>query len=155
MLSECGGVEGHGFRVTGFGLRVSGFGFRVSGLEIGYVCPMKSYQELDVWQVSMQLAKEVYGLTGQLPKEETYGLSSQFRRAAVSIPSNIAEGYGRSHRGEYLQFLGIAQGSQSELTTLLLLARDLYSLGDVPVLDTTDRVGQMLTKLRASLMRKA
>lgn len=99
----------------------------------------------------MQLAQEVYRLTRQLPKEETYGLSSQLRRSAVSIPTNIAEGYGRSHRGEYLQFLGIAQGSQSELTTLLLLTRELYALDEDAVLDTTVRVGQMLTKLRASL----
>lgn len=74
----------------------------------------------------MELAKEIYKITGKFPKSETYGLSSQMQRSAVAIASNIAEGYKRSHRQEYIQFLSIANGSAAELETQLLLARDLY-----------------------------
>ena len=78
---------------------------------------MKDYRELVVWQKSIQLVKEVYLLTNLLPKEELFGLSSQLRRAAVSVPSNIAEGYGRNSRQDYLRFLNIARGSTYEVET--------------------------------------
>ena len=74
-----------------------------------------SYRELRVWQMSMRLAEDCYRLTRTFPKEELFGLTSQIRRASSRIPANIAEGYGRGHRGEYLQFLRIAQGSLNEL----------------------------------------
>ena len=83
----------------------------------------KSYRELIVWQKSMELAEKVYLLVKALPKEETYALSDQMRRAAVSIPSNIAEGHARQSQKEFLQFLCIARGSRAELETQLLLAR--------------------------------
>ena len=76
----------------------------------------------------MELAKELYHLTEKFPKQEQYGLTSQMRRAAVSIPSNIAEGYKRRNRSEYLQFLSIANGSAGELETQLLLAKDVAKL---------------------------
>ena len=86
----------------------------------------QSYKELIVWQKSIQLVKSVYRLTEQFPKSELYGLSSQMRRAAVSIPSNIAEGYKRKGRAEFLQFLSIAEGSSAELETQIIISKELY-----------------------------
>ena len=81
-----------------------------------------SYKDLLVWNQAMDLAVAVYGPTKAWPKEELYGLTSQVRRAAASVPANIAEGYGREVRGLYQQFLRIAQGSLKELETQLLIA---------------------------------
>ena len=86
---------------------------------------LKSYKELNVWQKAYSLCLSIYKLTGSFPREEKYGLTSQIRRAAVSVPSNIAEGYGRKSTKEYLQLLYIAYGSVCELETQLLLAGDL------------------------------
>ena len=86
---------------------------------------MKSYIELDVWKQSRQLVKQTYELTKQFPKEEQYGLSNQMRRCSVSIPSNIAEGHGRNHIKDSLQFFFIARGSLYELETQLYLSSDL------------------------------
>jgi four helix bundle protein len=74
-----------------------------------------SFRDLQIWQKAMQLAVAVYRLTDAFPREERYGLTSQIRRSAVSIPSNIAEGQGRTNLGEFRQFLGIARGSNCEL----------------------------------------
>jgi len=113
---------------------------------------MQSYRELEVWKLSMQLAHDVYFLTNDLPKSELYSLTSQIRRAVVSVSANIAEGYGRNNRGEYIQFLGIATGSLCELETLLYLADDLYQMKRVTELvDMCRRIGQMLRKLKESL----
>lgn len=87
--------------------------------------PIHSYRELIVWQKSMDLVLEVYDLTSKYPKEELYGLVSQSRRCAVSIPSNIAEGRRRGSRKDFRQFLIIAYSSGAELETLLELARRL------------------------------
>ncbi len=86
---------------------------------------LKSYKELTVWQKSMDLVEEIYRITKMLPKSETYGLCSQMQRAAVAIPSNIAEGSKRKQK-EYAQFLGIAYGSAAELETQLILVKRLY-----------------------------
>ncbi len=91
---------------------------------------VKSFRELTFWVKSMVLAKEIYRLTDSFPKQETYGLSSQMRRSAVSIPSNIAEGKQRNNLREYIQFLGIAYGSSAELETQMLLAIDIYGNKD-------------------------
>ncbi len=113
---------------------------------------MRSYEELEVWQLAMVTAQKVYSLTRRLPKEELYGLASQMRRAAVSIPANIAEGYARAGRKEYLQFPSVARGSQAELATLLKLTAMVY-----PDLKTEDeqshaaRTGMMLSKLHKAL----
>jgi four helix bundle protein len=85
----------------------------------------QSFTELSVWQRSMQLAEAVYHLTQSFPREEIYGMTSQMRRAAVSIPSNIAEGQGRGTNREFQQFLSIARGSTCEIQTQLVLARRL------------------------------
>ena len=86
---------------------------------------IRSYKDLIAYQKGYKLALEIYKITQNYPKEEIYGLISQMRRSAVSIPCNIAEGYRRGHRKEYLQFLHMAYGSCSELETLLSLSRDL------------------------------
>ncbi len=85
---------------------------------------VNSYKDLIVWQKSMVLAKLIYAQTKSFPKDELYGLTSQIRRSSVSIPSNIAEGYARKSRKEYLQFYSIAYGSALELETQILLAYD-------------------------------
>ena len=115
---------------------------------------LESYRDLEVWKVSMQLAKEVYQATEVMPKQEIYGLTSQIRRASVSVPANIAEGYGRNHRKEYLQFLGIANGSLKELETLLLLANSLNYIDDMTeLMNLCESAGRLLTRLRQSLQR--
>jgi four helix bundle protein len=86
---------------------------------------VKTHRDLLAWQKGMALAKAVYEATKAFPKEELFGLTSQIRRAAVSVPANIAEGSGRGSTKEFLQFLMIARGSLAEVETLLLLAKDL------------------------------
>lgn len=86
---------------------------------------ISSYKELIVWQKSVELVSKVYEITRLFPEEEKYGLTSQIRRSAVSIPSNIAEGYGRGSSKTYLQFLSIARGSLFELETQFRIARKL------------------------------
>jgi len=86
---------------------------------------LKSYKELKVWQKAYNLCIKIYKITKTFPKEELYGLTSQIRRAAVSVPSNIAEGYGRKTTPEYIRSLYIAYGSSCELETQILLSGDL------------------------------
>jgi len=83
---------------------------------------MISYKKLDVWKISMETVKEIFILTKSYPLEEKYGLISQTNRAAVSIPSNIAEGLGRNHKKDCIQFLHVSRGSAYELETLLTIA---------------------------------
>lgn len=87
---------------------------------------IKTYKELIVWQKSIDLVTEIYKITRVFPKSELYALCSQMQRAVVSIPSNISEGYGRNHRPEFIQFLGVANGSACELETQLIIAKRLY-----------------------------
>jgi four helix bundle protein len=107
----------------------------------------KSYRELLVWQKGIGLSVLVYRLAKQFPREETYGLSNQMRRAAVSIPSNIAEGAGRLNTQEYKQYLGVARGSSFELQTQLTIAREL-GFGKIEQLreaeSACDEIGRML-----------
>ncbi len=86
---------------------------------------MNRFKNLDIWKDAITLAKSVHVLTATLPKEETYGLKSQLRRAAVSVASNIAEGAGRNTNGEFHQFLGIAIGSAFEVDTQLIIGMEL------------------------------
>src|SRR5450759_2378684 len=92
-----------------------------------------NHKDLEVWKESMLLAKEAYLLTKSFPKEELYGITSQIRRASVSVPSNIAEGAARSSDKEFIQFLYISLGSLSELETQLLLSRDLEFTGPLTI----------------------
>ena len=113
-----------------------------------------SYQDLVVWQQAMDLAVAVYLTTQKWPREEVYGLTSQSRRAATSVPANIAEGYGREHRSSYLQFLRIAQGSLKELETHLLIAdrTGIAATGSIPpVLASTESVWKLLRLLLRKL----
>jgi len=114
----------------------------------------KSYRDLVVWQKGIQLTTLIYKLTKSFPREEIYGLTSQTRRAAVSIPSNIAEGAGRLNTPEYRQFLGVARASNFELQTQLVIAREL-EFGDVDQIDFVEglshEVGKMLFATIATL----
>ena len=115
---------------------------------------VRSYRDLVVWQRAMTLAEQVYEITKSFPKEEIYGLTSQMRRAAVSIASNVAEGHARQTRGEFLQSLGHARGSLAELHTQVTLAArlSLLSQADERTLsDSIAAVGRPLNGLRKSL----
>ena len=115
---------------------------------------IRSYRDLVVWQKAMELAEGVYGATSTFPKEEIYGLTSQMRRAAVSVPSNIAEGHDRHSRGEYLLFVGHARGSLSELETQTILAARLGRLPpsyEQSLMELMSEVGRLLNGLRKSL----
>ena len=122
---------------------------RLEGLE------RKTHKDLDVWNRAMDLAAEVYSITGHFPKEELFGLISQTRRAAVSVPSNIAEGAARSSRKEYIQFLYVALGSIAELETQLLLATRLKFITNTEVLEKVERVRRLLLGLLRFLKRKS
>lgn len=101
----------------------------------------RKHQELLVWQQAIELVKLVYKITGRFPQHEIYGLTSQMRRAAVSIPGNIAEGAGRNSKREFVQFLAIARGSLNELDTYVAIAKELGYLGDAKEVQAlTDRV---------------
>ena len=119
---------------------------------------LKNFKELKVWQKAYQLCLEIYKITKGFPKEERYGLTSQIRRSAVSIPSNIAEGYGRKNRGEYIQSLYIAYGSNCELETQIMLSGDLGYIEERSLRRLLEGVGdieRMLKALIKSLGEKA
>ena len=107
--------------------------------------PIKSYKDLEIWQEGIELVGTVYKLTSTFPKDELYGLTSQMRRAAVSVPSNIAEGYARHHRPELRQFLYVSLGSLAELETLSIVAA---RLGYIDAKNFSTTVEQPLVRLR-------
>ncbi len=112
----------------------------------------KPHEQLDAWKFAMQSAKAVYQLTASFPVEERYGLARQMRRAAVSIPSNIAEGAGRNGPNEYFYFIGIARGSLAELETQLQLAGMLdFAPPDHAAFDLLSRTGKLLTGLHKKI----
>ena len=114
----------------------------------------RTHRDLIAWQASMQLLVEAYRVAAQLPDIERYGLASQLRRSAVSIPANIAEGFGRSARGDYLRHLSIASGSLRELQTLLeaiTLLNYLRQTATEPAQNASRRTGFLLRKLQRSL----
>ncbi len=118
---------------------------------------MKNYRELEVWKKAMDMVVAVYGLTAEFPAQERYGLASQMQRAAVSVPANIAEGYGRVHRGDYLHHLSIARGSLAELETHLTLAVRLEFVERekaTVVWNMTQEVGKMLSSMLKNLKEK-
>jgi len=113
----------------------------------------KPHENLEAWKVSMQLVKAVYQLTSAFPPEERYGLAQQMRRAAVSIPSNIAEGAGRNGEKEFLNFIGIARGSLAELDTQLQLAVMFdFTKFDHAAFELADHAGKLLTGLHKKLL---
>ena len=123
------------------------------GISEGVEVMIRSFRELLVWQRSIYLATLVYRLTQGFPREETYGLSSQMRRCAVSIPSNIAEGHGMLNAAEYRQFLGISRGSNFELQTQLLISREL-GIGRPALLDEAEALSHEVGKMLHSIIAK-
>ena len=117
--------------------------------------PVKSFKDLTVWQKSMDVVVSVYKLAKMLPKDETYALSDQLRRAVVSIPSNIAEGSGRNSTKEYIQFLYIALGSACEVETQIIIAQRIGYLKDIEEdIKNINEIKKMLNGLISSLKRK-
>ncbi|MBS1701189.1 MAG: four helix bundle protein [Armatimonadetes bacterium] len=113
-----------------------------------------SFRKLIVWQKAMTLVEVVYRDTSKLPETEKFGLQAQMRRAAVSIPSNIAEGYGRSGTNEYLRFLDIAIGSLRELQTQIEISKRLEYLAIDELETASDEVGKLLFSVRKGLLDK-
>ena len=115
---------------------------------------IRGFKDLEVWQVAMRLVRECYVLTRAFPDTERFGLTNQLRRAAVSVPSNIAEGHGRGSPKSFLQYLWIANGSLAEVETQVLLSIDLEFVSQdeaSSVVDLIQQVGRMLTGLRRSI----
>jgi four helix bundle protein len=113
---------------------------------------IRPHYRLEAWKESITLVKAIYEATKTFPKEETYGLASQMRRAAISVPSNIAEGAARTGSREFAQFLNVSRGSLSELETQLLIAVELrYIAADHNVFARLDKVSRLLTGLHKSV----
>ena len=117
---------------------------------------MRSHHQLHVWQEAMTLVKMVYTATSTFPQSEIYGLTSQMRRASVSIPSNIAEGAARTGTKEFLQFLSISRGSLSELETQILIAKELdYIKNEGEILKQIDKIFGLIGGLMNSLRKRS
>lgn len=119
--------------------------------------PIENYRQLKVWEKAIPLVKQVYQLTGEFPKSEQYGLTSQLRRAAISIPSNIAEGYCRKSTKEYLRHINIAYASLAEIEAQLFIAVELGFMEQSLLADLeiqTEELGRMLNGLTAALEKK-
>ncbi|MBR9986894.1 MAG: four helix bundle protein [Desulfosarcina sp.] len=112
---------------------------------------LKNYKELKVWQKSYKLCLHVYKITKRFPKDEMYGLTSQIRRSAVSIPSNIAEGYGRKTTIEYVRFLYIAYGSVCELETQTMISADLGYVEKERLQELRGEIGDVERMLKAMI----
>ncbi len=110
---------------------------------------MHHFKELNVWQKSINLATDIYDLTTQYPKQETYGLTSQIRKSAISISSNIAEGAGRFSKKEFRHFLNIAYGSAFELETQLIISKNLKYVDD----DTFEPLDNKITDIQKMLYK--
>lgn len=146
---------------TNPGLSVFSFQFLASentmrGLNQEFLSKSRSYQDLVVWRKALELARKIYAFTQRFPKEETYGLIQQARRAAVSISANIAEGQARNGVKEFVQFLGIANGSLAELRTYLYLSAKL-KFSQIPetklLVEDCDEVARLLNSLKSSLLK--
>ena len=103
---------------------------------------IKSYKDLLIWQKGIQLVKEIYLICKDLPKDEVFGLQSQMKRAAISIPSNIAEGYVRNYTQNYIQFIKIARGSLLELETQIIITKELDFINE----DKFDEIINLITE---------
>ncbi|HOC68300.1 MAG TPA: four helix bundle protein [Candidatus Hydrogenedentes bacterium] len=125
--------------------------YDAKGMIMGEV---KNYQDLIVWQKAMDVVVEVYRLTKKFPQGEFYGLTNQIRRAAISIPSNIAEGHTRNSRAEYLNFLSIAQGSRAEVETQMIISVRLGYLTSeetLPTLSLLNEINRIIGTIRQKL----
>lgn len=108
---------------------------------------MKTHKDLEVWKESINLAKTIYMISKDFPNEELYGLTTQMRRSAVSVASNIAEGAARRTKKEFIQYLYISLGSLSELETQLILSRELGLIKEYTILNSVEKIRKMLTGL--------
>ena len=118
----------------------------------------QSYKDLVVWQKGIELAKRIYALTRRFPSEEKFGLTSQMRRAAISVPSNVAEGQARRTTPEFIQFVSHAEGSAAELDTQIILAVELdfcRKTDVLPIYELNDEIRRMLNALRRKLGERA
>jgi len=118
----------------------------------------KSYRDLEVWQLAMALAKQIYAVTASFPSDERFGLINQMRRASVSVPSNIAEGHARASTAEFQPYISIAMGSVAELETQVLLSLDPGFLNpdqQEQLMPKLDQIGKMLRGLHRSLARRS
>ena len=118
---------------------------------------VKQYQDLIAWQRAIALVTDIYKTSCGFPRDETYGLTSQLRRAAVSVPSNIAEGQGRASSGEFIQFLGHARGSLFEIETQVIVAHNLTYLSDAQceaLIAKISELGRILNGLITSVQRR-
>ena len=115
--------------------------------------PIRDHKDLAIWQRSMALARAVYGVAMRLPEHERFGLVQQLQRSAVSVPANIAEGYGRQSTGDYRHHLAIARGSLLELETLLLLCSDVKLLERGSVAEELEEIGH-LNRMLSALIAK-
>ena len=114
---------------------------------------IKSFRDLNIWQKGIDLVKDIYKETQNFPRQEIYGLTNQIRRAAISIPSNIAEGHIRQHRAEFRQFLSVALGSLVELETQIVISRELNYISTEKSLNVIDQMGS-LGKMIRGLIKK-
>ena len=115
---------------------------------------IQTYRDLDIWKTGIDVVKDIYVLTDKFPKHEMYGIVSQMRRSAISIPSNVAEGFKRYHNKEYRQFLYVALGSCAELETQITIARELTYItadNETTLLDKLDHIGRMISNLLKKL----
>jgi four helix bundle protein len=119
------------------------------------MAPASNHRELVAWREAVLLVEMVYRETADFPRDETFGITAQLKRTAISIPSNIAEGAGRNTSRELVHFLGIANGSRSELDTQLFIAFRLGLVSeDSPIFRQLERVGQLLTAFRKSVLAR-
>ena len=114
---------------------------------------IKNFQDLRIWQIGIEVVKDIYILTKKFPKEELYGLTSQMRRSAVSIPSNIAEGFRRYHNKEYKQFLYIALGSCAELETQIIIANELDYINEINKTELIEKI-KYICRMTVKLINK-
>ena len=114
---------------------------------------IKNFQDLRIWQIGIEVVKDIYILTKKFPKEELYGLTSQMRRSAVSIPSNIAEGFRRYHNKEYRQFLYITLGSCAELETQIIIANELDCINETNKTELIEKI-KYICRMTVKLINK-
>ena len=114
---------------------------------------IKNFQDLRIWQIGIEVVKDIYILTKKFPKEELYGLTSQMRRSAVSIPSNIAEGFRRYYNKEYKQFLHIALGSCAELETQIIIASELDYVNETDKTELIEKI-KYICRMTVKLINK-
>ncbi|MGB6371264.1 MAG: four helix bundle protein [Atribacterota bacterium] len=114
---------------------------------------IKNFQDLRIWQIGIEVVKDIYILTKKFPKEELYGLTSQMRRSAISIPSNIAEGFRRYHNKEYKQFLYIALGSCAELETQIIIANELNYINETNKTELIEKI-KYIYRMTVKLINK-